>query len=346
VRARLALNALALRPGGSGVQTYIRELLRVLPAAVDADVVALVQADVVGELPPGVTARVRPVASGLRRAAYGLSRMGGVDLVHGLNVAIPRAGAVPRVTTIHDLAVFDVPWAFPRASVAAKRALYRRAIRSADAVIGVSPFTAERIEARFHRRATVTMEAPPSDCTAAAPELIETVRARYELPDAFVLHVGTVEPRKDVPGLARACEAIGVPLVLAGATPSGTAGIRAHALGYVPRADLLALYGAARVVAYPSRYEGFGLPVVEAMACGAAVITTSVASLAEVVGDGALVVPPEDPDALAGGLRDLWNDPDRRREMRAAGIQRAASMRWEATAGATAAVYRELGVSV
>ena len=346
MRPRIALNALALHPGGSGVQTYIREFLRALPGAVDAELLALVPVDVVEELPVGVDARPFPVASGVRRAAYGLRRVTDVSLVHGLNVAIPRVGRIPKVTTIHDLAVFDVPWAFPRYLAAAKRALYRRAVRSADAVIASSSFTAERLEARFACRAIVVLAAPPPDCAPAALADVDAVRSRYDLPDAFVLHVGTVEPRKNIAGLASACEQAGVPLVLAGATPSGVSGIRARALGYVPRADLPAFYRAARVVAYPSRYEGFGLPVVEAMACGAAVLATRVAALPEVAGDGALLVAPDDPDAFAAGLRDLWNDADLRRELIRAGLLRAASLRWEDTAAATAAVYRELGVSV
>jgi glycosyltransferase involved in cell wall biosynthesis len=136
-------------------------------------------------------------------------------------------------------------------------------------------------------------------------------------------------------------------LVLAGASLWGTAvPDAALALGFLPRADLNALYGTATVVAYPSRYEGFGLPPLEAMACGAAVVATRVASLPEVLGDAALLVPPDDADALAAALSDLWSDAGRRSALAAAGRERVAAFSWEQTAEETASVYRSLGVKV
>jgi glycosyltransferase involved in cell wall biosynthesis len=347
VRARIALNALALRPGGSGVQTYIRELLRELVGLVPAELVVSVQDDAVDDLPPAVTARVHSVTAGVRRALAGLQIRGAFDLVHGLDASLPISGRAPAVVTVHDLAVFDVPWAFSRRRATGKRMQLRHALRRADAVIADSSFTAERIHNRFGRDAAVIPLAAPRDCAPAAPERIEDARERYELPDQFVLHVGTIDPRKNLRSLSDACNKAEVALVLAGATEfTGAPDIRARLLGYVPRADLLALYGAATLVAYPSHYEGFGLPPLEAMACGAPVVATRVASLPELLGDAALFVDIDDVDGLARTIRDLMHDDTRRARLAAAGPARAASFTWERTARETADIYRSLGVAV
>lgn len=345
MRGRVGLNALALRPGGGGVQTYIRELLPPLAREVDADLVAAVQGDVRAELPAGVQGLVRPTADGVVRALHGLRSLDPADVVHGLDVDVPIRRRGPSVATVHDLAVFDVPWAFSRVRARGERALIRRSLRSVDAVVAVSDFTAERVAARFGRSAVVTPLAPSTDLGPAPGDQVERVRRRYRLPPRFVLHVGTVEPRKDVPTLDWACRQVGVPLVLAGAGAGSRALLTPGTvrLGYVPRADLAPLYRCATLVAYPSRYEGFGLPPLEAMACGAAVVASRVASLPEVLGDAAWLVPPGDGDRLVRAIRETLADGERRREMARAGIERAAGFTWTATASATAGVYRSLG---
>jgi glycosyltransferase involved in cell wall biosynthesis len=347
VRSRIALNALALRPGGSGVQTYIRELLRAMVPISTAELVASVQADAVGELPTGVTPRVQPVANGVRRAAAGFRLRGAYDLVHGLDATLPVRVSAPTVVTVHDLAVFDVPWAFSRRRVVGKRLQLRHALRGADTVIAVSEFTAERIRARFNREAVVVLEAPAVDCVPPHEEAVRDVERRYSLPDRFVLHVGTVDPRKNLSRLSDACQRARVPLVLAGAVDESRArGIRAQFLGYVARADLLALYGAATVVAYPSLYEGFGLPPLEAMACGAPVIATRVGALPELLGDAAQFVDVLDVEGLARAIREVVHDEARREELATAGSVRAAALSWDRTARKTVDVYRSLGVAV
>lgn len=347
MQARIALNALALRPGGSGVQTYIRQLLMGLSHHIDAELTVSVQRSALSELPAGVEALPRRTASGMRRALQGLRALGPADVVHGLDVDIPLRPVGPCVSTVHDLSVFDTPWAYSWRRVVGERALVTSALRRADAVIAVSPFTAERVAARFGRHAVVTPLAPSPDMAPPATSEVAHVRARYSLPDVFVLHVGTVEPRKDVPGLARACRRVGVPLVLAGAQARGSAvPPGARHLGYVSSTDLAPLYGSATIVAYPSRYEGFGLPPLEAMACGAPVIATRVASLAEVLGSAAWLVPPGDDEQLSRAISDLIADVDCRNELAEAGRKRAAEFSWDATAAATAEVYRSLGAAV
>ncbi|MDQ1467928.1 MAG: hypothetical protein QOH10_2343, partial [Actinomycetota bacterium] len=328
------------------VQTYCRELLRALPAEVDADLTVLVQRRAEGELPPEMPRRVRRDSDGVRRTIEGLRGAGPADLVHGLDVDLPLRRKSLSVATVHDLSLFDEPTAFGWARRVGKQVTTRRSIRRADAVIAVSAFTAERVRAHFGRDAYVVLEAPGSGFVPPSAEAVAAVRSRFSLPERFVLHVGNLEPRKDVPTLARAAALAGLPLVLAGGhivtidAPPG-----AVLLGQVGSRDLPALYGAATVVAYVSRYEGFGLPPVEAMACGATVMATRCGALPDVAGDGIEFVPVGDADAQANALRDLANDPARRAERSRAGLLAAARLSWAATARGTAAVYRSLGIA-
>jgi glycosyltransferase involved in cell wall biosynthesis len=345
VRPRIVLSALALHASGSGVQSYCRELLRALPGELDADLVAVVQERAVGELRPGVSPVTRRDCDGVRRTVESLRSVGPADLVHALDVDLPLRSRAATVTTVHDLSLLDEPSAFGWARRVGKQLTTRQSVRRADAVIAVSAFTAERVRAHFKRDAQVVLEAPGPEFLPPPPAAIVAVRAKYSLPDPCVLHVGNLEPRKDISTLASAAAAAGVPLVLAGGhivTVDAPAG--AALLGHVPPEDLPALYAAATVVGYVSRYEGFGLPPIEAMACGATVMATRVGAIAEVAGDGIELVPIGDVAAQAAALRELVNDPERRAERRRAGLIAAARLSWAATARATVAVYASLGV--
>jgi glycosyltransferase involved in cell wall biosynthesis len=344
---RILLNALALRSDGSGVQRYARELARSLPSVwPEAAFGAVVSGTGRVELPVGVEAHERwlPFDHGLTRKLVAVLRQPrGFDLVHGLDADIPIRARVPTVVTVHDLALFDAPWAFARASGAAKRTLVATSIRRADAVIAVSTFTAERVHARFGRESTVVHEAPGATFVPPAPGAIAAIRTRLRLPEQFVLHVGNLEPRKDIATLARACEQAAVPLVLAGGsirTVDVPAGVRA--LGYVPIEQLPSLYAAATVVGYVSRYEGFALPPIEALACGATVMATPVGALPDVAGSAVAFVPIADAAAQGRAIRDLANDPGRRDELRTAGLVASAALSWERAARATVEVYRGL----
>ena len=160
MRPHIVLNALALHAGGSGVQTYCRELLRALPDAVDADLTAVVQRRAVSELPTGMRRTTRRDCDGVRRTIESLRGVGAADLVHALDVDLPLRPGAPSVATVHDLSLFDEPTAFGWARRVGKQATTRRSIRRADAVIAVSAFTAERVRARFGRDAHVVLEAP------------------------------------------------------------------------------------------------------------------------------------------------------------------------------------------
>lgn len=344
--ASITYNALALRPQGTGVQTYIRELLGAMRTVVADDLAAVVQSDAVGSLPPGVTALRRRECSGVRRALESLRPVGATDLVHGLDVDLPIRPKAPTVTTVHDLSVFDVPWTFSRVRSRGERLLVGQALRRADAVIAVSSFTAERIEHHFGISATVVLEGAPPVKAPAAADALTGLRRRLGLPTSFVLHVGSPEPRKDLPTLAEACQRCGVPLVLAGpGTDAAAPALGAIGLGYVAAADLDLLYAAAAAVGYPSRYEGFGLPPLEAMAAGAPVVAADGSSLPEVLADGAILVPIGDIDGWADALDSVVTDAAFRAERIAAGQARVRSLRWEDAALGTAAVYAAVGVA-
>ena len=335
---RVSLNALSLRPDGAGVSTYVRELLHALPAEWQRACTALVQADAAAELPSAVTARTVTPRAGTGRALSGaLMASGRGELMHGLDVDLPLRRRGPTVTTVHDLSVFDVPWAFDGVRVRGERALVRHALRRADVVLSVSDFTAARVRALFGRESTVTRLAPARDMVPAGPEAVQQVQRKYALPPSFVLHVGTVEPRKDVPRLADACRAAGLPLVLAGGGPSDFLPGHVRRLGFVPRSDLPALFGASTVTAYASLYEGFGLPPVEALACGANVVSTPIADLPDLLGDRVTWIAEHGTDGLAAALRRAVADPPDWRPL---------TLDWQDTARETVRVYADLGVGL
>lgn len=303
------------------------------------------QADAVGELPPGVRPRVRPRADGIRRAVLGLLPVRGADLVHGLDIDLPLGTRAATVSTVHDLSVFDTPEAHPRLRARGEQLLVRRALARADALIAVSAFTAERVAQLSGRSCTVVPLAPGAGMWPADAEEQDRLRRFYRLPETFVLHVGTVEPRKDLPLLATAVEAAGAPLVLAGGVAAGQrVPTGARHLGHVPADHLPGLYAAATVVAYCSRYEGFGLPPLEAMACGGVVLASRVGALPETLGRAARLVPPRDEAALRTALTELLADPAMRHELRLAGLRQAAGFTWQRSAQQTLAVYREVGL--
>ncbi|MFL6211379.1 MAG: glycosyltransferase family 4 protein [Pyrinomonadaceae bacterium] len=284
-----------------------------------------------------------------------------VDVLHVQYTAPPLAPC-PVVATIHDLSFEHLRTTFKRRSWMQLRLTVRRTARRAAQVIVPSEFTCNDIAATYHvapERINVIPLAAAAHFAPAAAAETERVRRRYGLNEPYVLAVGSIQPRKNLARLVRAYSALRrarphdkLPkLVLVGKKAwlydetlraVAECGLTQDVIltGYVPEADLPALYTAALCFAYPSYFEGFGLPPLEAMRCGAPVLAGNRTSLPEVVGDAGLLVDPFDEQALAAGLVRLIDDPDLRTDLRVKGITRAARYDWHDTARRTIAVYQ------
>jgi glycosyltransferase involved in cell wall biosynthesis len=257
----------------------------------------------------------------------------------------------PTAIVVHDLVPFVDRANAKSSSARIEQATIRPALRRAAALLCVSGATRADLVRLFPRTATKATTIPlAADAAFAAPVALP---GHPSLDAPYVLAVGTLEPRKNLERLIAAWSLLsdadrrGHVLALVGPTGWDAAPILAAArdrgarlLGRVSEDELRALYAGASAFAYPSLYEGFGLPVLEAMAAGAPVLTSSVSSLPEVAGDAALLVDPHDPVAIADGLRRLLSDPALAEELRTRGRARAAELSWERTASETLALLR------
>ena len=267
---------------------------------------------------------------------------GPVDVVHA-TAHVASASRAPWVATIHDLHFLHEPSHFTARGVSVFERFLGLVRDEAAAVVCPSEATrADCVEAGID--APRLRVVPWGTAATPAPTpAVEAVRRRHRLDRPFVLFAGTVEPRKNLGRLVEAFERLGpvdAELVLVGS--EGWADLPEGAgrhLGFVPRWELEALYAAAAVVCYPSIREGFGLPVLEAMAQGAAVVTSSTTATAEVVGAAGVLVDPLDVDAIASALGDLLADGDRRSALGRAATERAAEFTWARTAEGMVAVY-------
>jgi glycosyltransferase involved in cell wall biosynthesis len=269
---------------------------------------------------------------------------GEIDVAHATGL-VPCGTAAPLVVTVHDLAFVHDPAKFSAQGIRTMNRSLAAIIRRADRVICSSEATRIDCVAAGIDPDRVRLVPLGVDVVAVSDADIERVRRRYLLPDEFVLFVGTREPRKNLARLAEAMRGPGMPgpLVVAGADGWGDIGVVDHGntlfLGFIPDADLAPLYAAATVFAYPSEREGFGLPVAEAMAQGAAVVTSSGTSTEEVAGGAGVLVDPFDVDDIARGITEA---ADRRAELDALARSRAGELTWSLAAERTLAVYREL----
>jgi alpha-1,3-rhamnosyl/mannosyltransferase len=289
----------------------------------------------------------------------------GLDLLHSPYFIKPYAGLpCPSAVTIYDL----LGWRFPRTLSPRGRLLYRLtmglAVRSADALITISASAREDLAFRYRlprERIAVTPLAAGPGFAPQPPEAVAEARARYSLPDSYVLYLGSNKPHKNLARLIWAWERASegadpagpvraAQLILAGHEDAKHSearqmvaerglGERVRFLPNVDDADLPALYSGATVFAFPSYYEGFGLPPLEAMACGAPVLCANTSSLPEVVSEAALMVDPYSVIKIAEGLVRLLEQPALRRDLRERGLRQAREFSWHRTALATLGVY-------
>lgn len=287
---------------------------------------------------------------------------GPLDVLHGPSAALPATSGARTVVTIQDVGPLRRPQDVPRSFASAFRRSVTDAVRRADRVFTASDFTADEAGALLgvprERMETVhpgvsAAFSQPGDAAADRRLLAE----RHGVEGPFVLFVGTTNPRKNLPRLldafaaARRRASLPHRLVIAGDrgfddvrddVADRGLGDNVRIAGYVDEADLPAFYRCAGALAFPSLYEGFGLPVIEAMAAGCPVLTSAASSLPEVAGDAALLVDPGSEDAIAGGLVRLLTDDALRARLAEAGRRRAAAFAWDAFAARHLAVWREL----
>jgi glycosyltransferase involved in cell wall biosynthesis len=280
---------------------------------------------------------------------------GEIDICHSTSI-IPAASAAAQVVTIHDLAFVRWPDRFTRHGVATMTRALAGVQRRADLVLASSEHTIDDLlKAGFGRDRLRHVPLGVARRVATREE-IAALREARGLPERFVLFLGTLEPRKNLPRLIAALQMVNaelsepLALVVVGASGWGPApaeltaaadGLHILWLGFVEDQDLDAMYAAATVMAYPSEWEGFGLPVAEAMVQGTPVVTSAGTSTEEVAGGAAVLVDPSDVADIARGIHEALQ-PARAAELARAGQLRARQLTWEATAAATVAAYREL----
>ena len=277
-----------------------------------------------------------------------LLRATGADLLHSWNYVMPLRSPVPTILTVQDLIALDQPRFARRANRAHYRAIMPQSLNRAARVLVSTPQT----RAAVLRRApaadvrVIPLGITPEFSAPVARETIETVRTKYDLPPRFLFFLGNFEPKKNLPNLLRAINLLpdAPPLIVAGGLspwPEFNKLLRGvRQLGFVPRGDVAALLGACEIFCFPSLCEGFGLPIVEALACGAPVVASNRVPLPD-LDKFALCPSPHDAHAIAAAIARLLNDETLRRKLSETGREYARTFTWQRAARATLDIYQE-----
>lgn len=372
---RVGLDGFPLAEPRTGVGHYTLELARALARTSPADEFELVSPAafapaIVDELRRENLANLHttnPSASSLRGHWWTIglplyARRARFDLFHGTNFDVPFWNSRRSVVTVHDLSNLLHPDQHRTRSVRRARIRLPAAVRLAKMIItpteSVKREVCEHFGVRPGKVAAIPLAARRNFQPLALAQTVE-IRKRLRIEDDFLLFVGTLEPRKNLLNLLKALVQIlsettlRPQLVIAGGEgwlmdetfsfidKSGIAD-RLRLTGYLGDEDLCALYSSCRIFIYPSLYEGFGLPPLEAMACGAPVIAGRIPALQETLGDAACLLEPADVAALTKTIIELWKDKLRRLSLAVKGRQRASQFSWETTAQLTLDVYREV----
>ncbi len=380
-RLSVALDATPLLGRPTGVGAFVAGLFGGLARRDDVDVSAFAVSwrrrhGIDALVPPGVDVRQRPMPARPLHAAWRRTSwppvdwfVGHHDVVHGTNFVVPPARAA-RVVSVHDLTPLRYPHLCDRSTLVFPD-LVRRAVAAGAFVHTLSDFVAAEVVEAFgappERVRTVHLGVPPLADPPTGGGAPSGAARRGPHPDAcvalpagtdrYVIAVGTVEPRKDYPSLVTAfarvaAEDPGLALVIVGASGWGAgevddalarspAAARVVRVGYAADSALAALLAGAAVLAYPSLYEGFGFPPLQAMAAGIPVVTTRAGAIPEVVGDAAVLVPPGDADALADALATVLAGGPTVDAMVARGRERCRRFSWEACAAGMVDLYRD-----
>lgn len=377
---RIGIDYTAAVQQRAGIGRYTRELVRTLAALDDANEYVLFQASRGARGPATAwprNFRVRSVPltdhwlailwQRLRLPIPVEVRTGLVDVFHSPDFVLPPVWRARTVLTVHDLSFLTTP----ESSVPALRDYLTRAVpravARADHILADSQSTKDDLATYLgvdgERISVVYPGVDPRFRPLDEPAIAD-VCARYDLSWPFILSVGTLQPRKNYPTLieafARLCKGDELPMPLASlrlviAGGKGWLyqeifdtverlglGERVRFLGFVPDDDLPALYNAAEVLAMPSLYEGFGLPVLEALACGTPVVTSNVSSLPEVAGDAALLVSPDDVAGLSRALQRALTNQELRTTLRERGLAQAREFTWQRAAETVLGIYQRL----
>jgi glycosyltransferase involved in cell wall biosynthesis len=361
---RIGFDGRALASPAAGVRRYATELFGAL-AALDGDltIVAVGTPDPTGvpegvERAPGAASlptNAGWMLSGLPRAA----RQARLDLFHAPAYTVPLWSPRPLAVTIHDVSYARHPEWYPYRRDPIRRAFYRRSARAADRVITDSAFSKSEIAAAYGIPSEAIAVVPLAAASMFSPGPMLSLPPH--VPRRYLLHVGDVHVRRNLAVVVRAMtlarrrdrRLADVGLVLAGVRRDEAEALHtvetttngASLLTFVGQTDedlLLALYRSAAALVYPSRYEGFGLPLLEAMACGVPVVASRSSCIPEVTGEAAVLLDPDDEEGWSAAIARVIDDEAYAAALREAGYRRAASFSWRRTAEETAAVYARL----